>query len=50
MVNLILIIILLVIAGGATFYLYKFKKKGQHCIGCPYSKTCNNSCTKDKGM
>lgn len=43
--NIILTIILLLIAGGAGLYLYKAKKRGEHCVGCPYSGKCgSNSC------
>ena len=38
--NILLIIILLILVGGACAYIYKEKKKGAHCIGCPYSKNC----------
>ncbi len=35
----------------AAAYLLRAKKKGQKCIGCPYSKACTGCCeTKiDKG-
>ncbi len=47
MKNIVLVIILLLIAGGALLYLYKAKKRGEHCIGCPYSKQCKgNSCSE----
>ena len=45
MTNAIIIIILVLIAGGAGMYLYKAKKRGEHCVGCPYAKQCSkNSC------
>ena len=28
------------IVGLAGFYVFRAKKKGQKCIGCPYSNTC----------
>lgn len=40
MENFILIAILLIIIGLAAFYIYKAKKSGQKCIGCPHSKNC----------
>ncbi|MBQ7975740.1 MAG: FeoB-associated Cys-rich membrane protein [Clostridia bacterium] len=40
--NIILVVILLLIAGGAGLYLYKAKRKGEHCIGCPYAKQCGS--------
>ncbi|MBR2724061.1 MAG: FeoB-associated Cys-rich membrane protein, partial [Ruminococcus sp.] len=33
--NIIVIIILIGIVGGIIFYLYRAKKSGQKCIGCP---------------
>ena len=38
--NVILVIILLAIAGGASLYLYRAKKRGEHCVGCPHAKQC----------
>ncbi|MBQ8727967.1 MAG: FeoB-associated Cys-rich membrane protein [Oscillospiraceae bacterium] len=40
MENVIVIIILIAIVGGIVFYLYRAKKSGQKCIGCPYAKEC----------
>jgi len=48
MENIIIIAIIVVIAGLAALYIYKAKKKGAKCIGCPYSCNCssknNSSC------
>ena len=46
MVDIILIAILLCIVGGIVLYLYKAKKRGEHCIGCPYARQC----TKQNGQ
>ena len=40
MTNVILILILLVLVGGAVWYIRKEKKKGVHCIGCPMAGQC----------
>ncbi|MBE6709931.1 MAG: FeoB-associated Cys-rich membrane protein [Ruminococcaceae bacterium] len=40
MIDLLIILVLLAIAGGIIFYLYKAKKRGETCIGCPYAKEC----------
>ena len=40
MENIILIVVILAILVGASWYIYKAKKSGQKCIGCPDSKTC----------
>ena len=37
MENIILIVVLAVILGGAGIYIYKAKKKGQKCIVCPHA-------------
>ncbi len=42
--NYIVIAILALIIGAAVFYVYRAKKSGQKCIGCPYSKQCSGSC------
>ena len=38
--DVIVILILALILGGAIFYIYKAKKRGDKCIGCPYAKEC----------
>ena len=48
MENIIIILIVLAIVIGITVYLYKAKKRGQKCIGCPYGKNCNGSCSTNK--
>ncbi len=40
--NLIIIVILLCIIGSIIVYLYKAKKKGKTCIGCPYGEQCSS--------
>ena len=47
----IIIAIILLIIGSIVYYLLKAKKRGQKCIGCPYSKECGSKCggsCKDK--
>lgn len=49
MENVIIIAVLAVIVGGAGFYVYKAKKSGKKCIGCPDGCSCgsneqNNGC------
>lgn len=49
MQDAIIIIVLAVLLGFAAFYLYREKKRGAKCIGCPYSKECGGRCnSKDK--
>ena len=35
MQDLLIVVILLVIVGFAAWYVYKAKKSGRKCIGCP---------------
>lgn len=41
--NIILALILIAIASGAGMYLYRAKKRGEHCVGCPYAKQCKTT-------
>lgn len=38
--NFIVIAIVVVIIGLAAFYVYKAKKSGKKCIGCPDGGSC----------
>jgi len=40
MINIVLIAIIVSIAAAIIIYLYKAKKRGETCIGCPYAKQC----------
>lgn len=40
MENVIVIVILAALIGGAIWYIVKEKKKGTKCIGCPYAGSC----------
>jgi hypothetical protein len=40
MQNAIIILIVLCLVVGASYYIYKEKKKGAHCIGCPMAGDC----------
>ncbi len=42
--NLIIIAIVVAIIAGIVFYLYRAKKRGEACIGCPYAKQCGSKC------
>lgn len=44
MKNIILALVLLIIVAAIVFYLYRTKKRGQTCIGCPYAKQCGGKC------
>jgi len=40
MEDLFIVLILAAILGGAAWYVYKAKKRGAKCIGCPNSGSC----------
>ncbi len=42
--DIIVIAVILAIIGGAGWYIYRAKKSGAKCIGCPDSKTCSGNC------
>ena len=45
-VDIIIIAAIAVIVGAAGWYIYKSKKSGKKCIGCPDSCACSQSnCT-----
>lgn len=45
MTNVIVLLVVGLIVGGAAGYIYKAKKKGVKCIGCPDSGTCSGHCS-----
>ena len=44
MVDYIVIAILVVVIAAAGRYIYKAKKSGRKCIGCPDGGCCSDSC------
>lgn len=44
MENVILIVLIVLILGGAGLYIYRAKKKGVKCIGCPDGPSCSGKC------
>ncbi len=40
MVNIIAAIVIILLFSAACAYIYKEKKKGSHCIGCPMAGAC----------
>ncbi len=51
MENVIIIGLLVIILSLAAFYVYKSKKKGCKCVGCPHAQECvtkikQNCCKK----
>jgi hypothetical protein len=41
--NIIGIVAILLVVGGAVLYIIKAKKSGKKCIGCPDSGSCSAS-------
>ncbi len=39
--NIIIIAIVVIVLGGAATYVYKAKKSGKKCIGCPDGCNCS---------
>lgn len=48
--NVIIIVLVLGIVCSILFYLYKSKKQGHKCIGCPYGKQCSKKHKKGCGI
>ncbi len=44
MKDFIVIVILVAIVVLIVKYLVNFRKRGEVCIGCPYSKQCTGNC------
>ncbi|MBR6693948.1 MAG: FeoB-associated Cys-rich membrane protein [Clostridia bacterium] len=38
--DIIIIAVIVLVVGAASFYIYKAKKSGKKCIGCPDSGSC----------
>ncbi len=48
--NIIIIAVVALILGLACGYVYKEKKSGKKCIGCPYASKCGSekcNCNKE---
>ena len=43
MANLIIILVIAAILGLAGGYIYREKRAGKACVGCPYSGSCAKS-------
>ncbi len=44
MENIIIIAVVAAITVAVACYIYKEKKKGKKCIGCPYADNCKGGC------
>ncbi len=43
-VDIIAIVAIALIVGGAVFYIVRAKRRGEKCVGCPYAKKCGGNC------
>ena len=50
MVDAIVILLLFAMVGAIVCYLYRAKKRGQTCIGCPHSGKCTGKCGGECGQ
>ena len=41
-INYLLSGILILLVGGAIWYVVRSKRRGEACIGCPYAKECTS--------
>ena len=48
-VDFLIIAVIAVILGAVIWYIYRSKKKGVKCIGCPDSGQCSGKCPGCKG-
>lgn len=44
LMDYVIIGVVVLILGLAAFYVYKAKKSGKRCIGCPNSGSCSGNC------
>ena len=47
MEDVIIIVIIAIVVGFAGLYVYRKKKAGSKCIGCPYAGECGKSAKND---
>ena len=50
MTDIIVIAIILAIVGGASYYIYKEKKKGVRCVGCSFAGQCSKMRNSTSGQ
>jgi len=42
-IDAVIIAVIIAIVGAAVYYIYRAKKQGKKCIGCPDSGCCGKS-------
>jgi radical SAM protein with 4Fe4S-binding SPASM domain len=48
MTAIVVAVVILAIVAAAGLYIYKAKKNGKKCIGCPYAGSCSGGCGGNK--
>ena len=43
--DIIVLLFIALVVGGASFYIIRAKRQGRRCIGCPDAKTCSGNCS-----
>ena len=43
--NLVIILIVAAMLGGAVWYVLREKRRGKKCVGCPYGGSCSGNCS-----
>lgn len=49
MENVLILLAVAAIVGGALWYIRREKKRGAKCVGCPDAKTCGGNCAGCSG-
>ena len=47
-VDILILLVIAVIVGVAIWYVYKSKKSGKKCVGCPHGGNCGGDCSSCK--
>ena len=42
--DILAIVAIVLIVGGAVLYIARAKQRGEKCVGCPYAKQCGGNC------
>ena len=46
--DILAIVAIALVVGGAVLYIVLAKKRGDKCVGCPYAKQCSGGCNQGK--
>lgn len=48
-IDYLIIAVIAIVLGSVSLYIYRAKKQGVKCIGCPDAKTCSGNCAGCSG-